>query len=103
MNGEHPFNQSRGTNMKQTRLVKILAAGSGLAQRRVVDSARAADHDNYDHDTDPVTGTTTTQQTTTSSAGTYRDIHAGFGLLHVPNSAECGTSPLLLRLGTRPS
>ena len=35
----------------------------------VRDSA-GTDHDNYDHDTDPVTGTTTTQQTTTNSAGT---------------------------------
>src|SRR6266516_4446086 len=31
MDGGHPFNQSRGTNMKQTRLVKILAAGVACA------------------------------------------------------------------------
>src|SRR6266404_574802 len=31
MHGVHPFNQSRGTNMKQTRLVKILAAGVACA------------------------------------------------------------------------
>src|SRR5437667_11603673 len=29
--GAHPFNQSRGTNMKQTRLVKILTAGAVCA------------------------------------------------------------------------
>jgi hypothetical protein len=29
--GAHPFNESRGINMKQTRLVKILAAGAVFA------------------------------------------------------------------------
>ena len=52
--------------MKQTRLLKILAAGAlctaalgiALAQETTTTTS-----------TDPVTGTTTTQQTTTSSAG----------------------------------
>src|SRR5438552_12341082 len=65
--GEHPFNQSRGTNMKQTRLAKILAAavlcavalGMALAQTTTTTTT-----------TDPVTGTTTTQQETTTTAGT---------------------------------
>src|SRR6201997_3194238 len=64
----HRFNQSRGTNMKQTRIVKILTAGvlcaGGLslvfAQERTTTTTT----------TDPVTGTTTTEQTTTSAAGT---------------------------------
>jgi hypothetical protein len=64
--GEHPLNQSRGRNMKQIRLTKILAAsllcaaslGTALAQTTTTTTS-----------TDPVTGTTTTQQTTTSSAG----------------------------------
>jgi hypothetical protein len=54
--------------MKQTRLVKLLAAGVAyaaalgivLAQQTTTTTTTA----------DPVTGTTTTQQTTTSSAGT---------------------------------
>src|SRR5436190_19754536 len=29
--GKNPFNQSRGTNMKKTRLVKLLAAGAAAA------------------------------------------------------------------------
>src|SRR5215471_15847003 len=62
--GEHPFNQSRGTNMKQTRLMKILAVcvlsaaalGLALAQETTTTTV------------DPVTGTTTTA--TTSTVGT---------------------------------
>jgi hypothetical protein len=63
---EHPVNESRGTNMKQTRLLKILAAGAiyaaavGLALAQTTTTTTT---------TDPVTGTTTTQQTTTSSVG----------------------------------
>jgi hypothetical protein len=64
--GAHRLNESRGTNMKQTTLTKILAAGgicgliaaSALAQTTTTTTT-----------TDPVTGTTTTQQTTTSAAG----------------------------------
>ena len=64
--GEHPLNQSRGRNMKQIRLPKILATsllcaaslGSAVAQTTTTTTS-----------TDPVTGTTTTQQTTTSAAG----------------------------------
>src|ERR1044071_7651752 len=64
--GEHPLNQSRGRNMKQIRLAKILAAGFvcaaslGLALAQTTTTTTT---------TDPVTGTTTTQQTTTSAAG----------------------------------
>jgi hypothetical protein len=64
--GTHPFNESRGTNMKQTRLAKILvataiyAAALGLALAQTTTTTTS---------TDPVTGTTTTQQTTTSTAG----------------------------------
>src|SRR5437773_8686669 len=65
--GEHPFNQSRGTNMKQTRLVKILAAGVACAAALGMALAQTTTTTTT---TDPVTGTTTTQATTTSAAGT---------------------------------
>jgi len=64
----HPFNESRGTNMKQTRLLKILAAGAIYAA--AVGFALAQETTTTTTTTDPVTGTTTTQQTTTSAAGT---------------------------------
>ena len=66
-NGEHPFNQSRGTNMKQTRLVKMLAIGVACA---AAFGTALAQTTTTTTTTDPVTGTTTTQQTTTSAAGT---------------------------------
>src|SRR3954454_16863813 len=62
----HRLNQSRGRNMKQIRLTKILvaslvfAASPGLALAQTTTTATS---------TDTVTGTTTTQQTTTSTAG----------------------------------
>jgi hypothetical protein len=65
--GAHPFNQSRGTNMKQTRLVKILTAGVVCAAAFGI--ALAQETTTTTTSTDPVTGTTTTQQTTTSAAG----------------------------------
>jgi hypothetical protein len=64
--GAHPFNENRGRDMKQTRLIKILvatviyAAAVGLALAQTTTTTTS---------TDPVTGTTTTQQTTTSAAG----------------------------------
>ena len=64
--GEHPLNQSRGRNMKQIRLTKILAAGLACAASLGVALAQTSTTTTT---TDPVTGTTTTQQTTTSSAG----------------------------------
>src|SRR6185369_7704278 len=64
--GEHPLNQSRGRNMKQIRLTKILAAGLACAVSLGVTLAQTSTTTTT---TDPVTGTTTTQQTTTSSAG----------------------------------
>src|SRR5437867_8641206 len=65
--GEHPFNQSRGTNMKQTRLVKILAVGFACVGALGIALAQTTTTTTT---TDPVTGATTTQQTTTSAAGT---------------------------------
>src|SRR6184192_4536855 len=65
--GKHPFNESRGTNMKQTRLLKLFAAGAICVA--VVGSA-LAQTTTTTTTTDPVTGTTTTQQATTSAAGT---------------------------------
>jgi hypothetical protein len=67
-NGEHPFNQSRGTNMKQTRLMKLLAAGVAFAAALGI--ALAQETTTTTTTTDPVTGTTTTQATTTNTAGT---------------------------------
>lgn len=52
--------------MKQTRLVKILAAGAIYAAAAAVAAAQTTTTTTT---TDPVSGTTTTQQTTTSSAG----------------------------------
>ena len=52
--------------MKQTRLVKILAAGVLCAAAL---SLALAQQTTTTTTTDPVTGTTTTQQTTTSSVG----------------------------------
>lgn len=52
--------------MKQTRLVKILAAGVLCAAAL---SLALAQQTTTTTTTDPVTGTTTTQQTTTSTAG----------------------------------
>src|SRR5438067_5892772 len=67
MDGGHPFNESRGTNMKQTRLVKILTAGVACAAALGIALGQETTTTTT---TDPVTGTTTTQQTTTSTAGT---------------------------------
>src|SRR6185369_9886339 len=64
--GEHPLNQSRGTNMKQIRLTKILAAGLVCVASLELALAKTTTTTTA---TDPVTGTTTTQQTTTSAAG----------------------------------
>jgi hypothetical protein len=66
-NEGHRFNQSRETNMKQTRLVKILAAGFACAAGLGIALAQTTTTTTTN---DPVTGTTTTQQTTTNSAGT---------------------------------
>src|SRR5437763_2184055 len=63
MDGVHPFNQSRGTNMKQTRLVKILAAGVACAAAFGIDLAQETTTTTT---TDPVTGTTTSATTTTT-------------------------------------
>jgi hypothetical protein len=52
--------------MKQTRLLKILAAGATYAAAVGVALAQTTTTTTT---TDPVTGTTTTQQTTTSAAG----------------------------------
>src|SRR5213592_2838984 len=60
--GAHPFNQSRGTNMKQTRLVKILTAGVLCAAALGVALAQETTTTTVD----PVTGTTTTAGTITT-------------------------------------
>jgi hypothetical protein len=52
--------------MKQTRLMKMLAAGLGCAASLGIALAQTT---TTTTSTDPVTGTTTTQQTTTSAAG----------------------------------
>src|ERR1044071_6219592 len=65
-NGKHPLNQSRGRNMKQIRLTKILAASLACATSLGIAVAQTTTTTTA---TDPVTGTTTTQQTTTSTAG----------------------------------
>jgi hypothetical protein len=65
-NGEHPSNQSRGTNMKQMRLLKMLAIGVACA---AAFGTALGQTTTTTTTTDPVTGTTTTQQTTTSAAG----------------------------------
>ena len=67
-NEGHRFNQSRGTNMKQTRLVKILTVA--VACVATLGIARAQQTTTTTTTADPVTGTTTTQATTTNSAGT---------------------------------
>src|SRR5437868_1303329 len=64
MHGVHPFNQSRGTNMKQTRLVKILVAGVACAGALGI--ALAQESTTTTTTTDPVTGTTTSATTTTT-------------------------------------
>jgi hypothetical protein len=63
-----PFNESRGTNMKQTRLVKILAAGLGCAAALGV--VLAQETTTTTTTTNPVTGTTTTESATTTTTGT---------------------------------
>jgi hypothetical protein len=63
---EHRLNQSRGRNMKQFRLMKILAAALVCAASLGIAFAQTTTTTTT---TDPVTGTTTTQQTTTSAAG----------------------------------
>src|SRR4029077_17395531 len=65
--GGHPFNQSRGTNMKQTRLVKILATGVGCAAALGI--ALAQETTTTTTTTNPVTRTTTTEQATTTTTG----------------------------------
>src|SRR5437899_9299312 len=63
MDGAYPFNQSRGTNMKQTRLMKILAAGVACAAAFGIALAQETTTTTT---TDPVTGTTTSATTTTT-------------------------------------
>jgi hypothetical protein len=65
---KHPLNQSRETNMKQTRLLEILAVGVACAAALGV--ALAQETTTTTTTTDPVTGTTTTESATTTSTGT---------------------------------
>src|SRR6266699_1626674 len=61
--GGHPSNQSRGTNMKQTRLVKILATGAACAAAVGIAFAQETTTTTT---TNPVTGTTTSVGTITT-------------------------------------
>src|SRR5438477_12399705 len=65
--GGHPSNKSRGTNMKQTRLVKILAAGATCAAAVGIAFAQETTTTTT---TNPVTGTTTTESATATTTGT---------------------------------
>jgi hypothetical protein len=65
---KHPLNQSRETNMKQTRLLEILTVGVACAAALGV--ALAQETTTTTTTTDPVTGTTTTESATTTSTGT---------------------------------
>jgi hypothetical protein len=65
--GGHPFNQSRGTNMKQMRVIKISAAGAACAAALGIAFAQETTTTTT---TNPVTGTTTTESATTTSTGT---------------------------------
>jgi hypothetical protein len=66
--GKHPFNQNRGINMKQTRLVKILAAGAACAA--AVGLALAQD-----------TSTTTTTAGSTGASTTSTSTLSGSGAI----------------------
>jgi hypothetical protein len=66
--GEHPFNQSKGQTMKQTRLVKMLAAGAAGAV--ALSGAFAQESTTTTTTANPVTGTSTTESSTTTSIGT---------------------------------
>src|SRR5437016_13046198 len=65
--GGHPSNQSRGTNMETTRLVKILAAGATCAAAVGIALAQETTTTTT---TNPVTGTTTTESATATTTGT---------------------------------
>jgi hypothetical protein len=60
--GKHPLNQSRETNMKQTRLAKILAAGAACTAALGLALAQETTTTTVN----PATGTTTTATTTTT-------------------------------------
>ena len=80
--------------MKQTRLAKMLAVWSGLRDCGG-DSAGAGNHNN-DYDSGPGNRYNDNPGDNDQQCRHDRDIHAGFGLLYVPNNAECGTGALLL-------
>ena len=80
--------------MKQTRLVKMLAAGVACATA-VATALAQADHNNY-HDSGPGNRYNNNSGDDNQQCRYDRDIHSGFGLLYVPNSAECGAGALLL-------
>src|SRR5216110_2077786 len=85
MDGGHPFNKSRGTNMKQTRLVKILAAGAACAAAFGIALAQETTTTTT---TDPVTGTTTSATTTTTGTITaYTPDSDYFTFRTAPNVA----------------
>ena len=59
------------------------------------DSAGATDHNNY-HDSGPGNRYNNNSGDDNQQCRYDRDIHSGFGLLYVPNSAQCGAGALLL-------
>jgi hypothetical protein len=97
--GAHPFNQSRGTNMKQTRLVKILAAGVtcaglsvALAQQpqqpaqQQLPQQQQQQQQTTSTTTNPATGTAT-MATATGTFATYAPGSTNFMFRPSPNAA----------------
>ena len=92
----HPLNQSRGRNMKQIRLTKILAAGLACAASLGV--TLGADDNNY-NDHRPRDGHDDNPTDDHQLCGKHRHLHPGLGLLHVPNDVGCGARTVLLHEG----
>ena len=91
--GAHPFNESRGINMKQTRLVKILAAGAvcaaalgtALAQQPPAQE-RARQQQTTGTSANPATSTAT-MATATGTFATYAPGSTDFMFRPSPNAA----------------
>jgi len=69
--------------------------GVELGLRGIVGLGACADHNNHNHDR-PRNGYEHNPADDYQRCGQHCHLHAGFGLLHVPNSVSCGASPLLL-------
>jgi hypothetical protein len=91
--GAHPFNESRGTNMKQTRLVKILTAGAvcaaalgaAIAQQPPAQE-RFRQQQTTGTATNPATSTAT-MATATGTFATYAPGATNFTFRPSPNAA----------------